>query len=1050
MPDDQEKKQDQASDSLALAIERKDYDFLIFYYSYLAPDQSEVDKILQNNPQREFAKPLNSQRNRVLKMALLTKKEMGEKFEILVGQTNRTDDEYFCNAIACCHFYGIATQKNEKRAIIRWEKILGKRDSVNLDLYKANLDYCEEHNLGFKKEKGEDDPQEKVDWIMGEAKNGCAFSQYLLSQHLLSQYTNHPTTDRYFKDRHLINRRNAVMHYLSESAKQEYSNAQYSLSRIYRNGEMGIEVDLKKAYEYCLLAANNEHLQSLVALGIDYQNGISGVIEKDINQSFFWLKKAANLGSPRAQFLVYKLAENDGFQIIPKKEALEWLAKSAKQKYPNALIASTGVTLGKQMAKLIGRGDPDEQMPSEVIGPEEQMLSEVDFDEIYTQQNPHQTMFENSVNQYNDFIALVKADYNFGFLVFCHICIVPNEKELEKIAPYAQLEKNQIEKFLDSNKEFKQAKTFTQILGLIKKLSQSKEDKDGVSSNIIANFIHYNFLKIPDATAKTYYEKAAEKGIGNARFMLAKIINSELKGETSQDKAIAEMTKLAKKGHMPAMYFLALNLYELCLLDENLNNTFGKQAFYWANKLASEVGYEKTVHKLILSNFYFNGVGTKKSNERGMQILEELEKEGAISEVVLEKKKKELEEEKEKELQHQQKKLKRKEKKAKKGTENQKERTEEEKEILEEQKVDAEKIQKHQEGILKKKAADEAKKLEKRQARLDKKAAAAEAEAQKLKQQQEDEARLEKEGLEKEKVRLEKEQELAHSKLQCKTPEASHRLNQSLAEIHQLLHKSGIFDELSQPFQIKLKGSFLYQFYLIAYDCESLKPKDIDLEIITDLSEIDQSFNDKIREIFGLDKSSYKAEEWRGRYGNGSLENIVFKPTDKSLSNSSKLNAEDLPLEVIIRDPKYIDSKLDWVCNFDRLRVSFDKQGFKLQSIGEPLVSIGELIGNISFQRPVININAKPLEKRLKLHFDNGVITQEDLGLFLNCNKANPKAYQVINYVNGLQPSTVCEPKTASALNVPQKPRDICELKTAIALGHRQRNDLNPKQMLRF
>lgn len=1040
MPDDQEKKQEQTPDPLALAIERKDYDFLIFYYSYLAPDQSEVDKILQNNPQREFAKPLNSQRNRVLKVALLTKKEMGEKFKILVEQTNRTDDEYFCNAIACCHFYGIATQKNEKKAIVRWQRIVEKRDVMNSDCYKAHLDYCKEHNLGFeeKGEKGENE-EEKVSWLINEANNGCAFSQHRLSQYI-NLYINRSATYQ----------RNMVMHYLSESAKQEYLAAQYALSIIYRKGDMGVEIDPKKAYEYCLLAANNEHLPSLVALGIDYQNGISGVIKKDINQSFFWLKKAANLGSPMAQFFVYKLAENNGFKVIPKKEALEWLAKSAKQKYPNAVAASTGVTLGKQMAKLIGRGDPDEQMPSEVIGPEEQMLSEVDFNKIDAQQNPNQAIFEESMKQYNDFLARVKADYNFGFLVFCYICIIPDAEELEKLAPYAKLEKDQIEKFLDSNKEFKQAKTFTQILEIIKKIPQSKEDKDGVLSNIIANFIHYDLLKIPDATAKTYYEKAAEKGIGNARFMLARIINSELKGETSQDKAIAEMTKLAKKGYIPAMYFLALNLYELCLLDDNLNNTFGKQAFHWANKLASEVGYEKAVYKLILSNFYFNGVGTKKSNERGMQILEELKKEGAISEVVLEKKKKELEEEKEKELQHQQKKLKRKEKKAKQGAESQKEKAEEEKEILEKQKVEAEKLQEQQEGILKKKAADEAKKLEKRQARLDKKAAAAEAEAQKLKQQQEDEARLEKERLEKEKVRLEKEQELAHSKLQCKTPEASYQLNQSLVEIHKFLHKSGIFDELSQPFQIKLKGSFLYQFYLTAYDCQSLKPKDIDLEIITDLSKIDQSFNHKIREIFGLDKSSYKAEEWRGRYGNGSLENIVFKPTDKSLSNSSKLNADDLPLEVIIRDPKYIDPKLDWVCNFDRLRVSFDKQGFKLQSIGEPLVGIGELIGNISFQRPVININAKPLEKRLKLHFDNGVIIKEDLRLFLDCNKENPKTYQVINYVNGLQPKTVCEPKTASALNVPQKPSDICELKTAIALGHRQRNDLNPKQMSRF
>ncbi len=95
---------------------------------------------------------------------------------------------------------------------------------------------------------------------------------------------------------------------------------------------------------------------------------------------------------------------------------------------------------------------------------------------------------------------------------------------------------------------------------------------------------------------------------------------------------------------------------------------------------------------------------------------------------------------------------------------------------------------------------------------------------EKFKAQEFKKAEAESLGRQQELVRAQ-EQELAHLKFKCKTPEASYQLNESLVEVHAFLLDHKIFDKLSTPFQIKLKGSFLCQFYLATYDCESLKPR---------------------------------------------------------------------------------------------------------------------------------------------------------------------------------------------------------------------------------
>ncbi len=57
---------------------------------------------------------------------------------------------------------------------------------------------------------------------------------------------------------------------------------------MYETGE-GVSQDFKKAYEYYIIAARRDNIDSQIKVAQMYQDGIG--VEKDLEKSAYWLKK---------------------------------------------------------------------------------------------------------------------------------------------------------------------------------------------------------------------------------------------------------------------------------------------------------------------------------------------------------------------------------------------------------------------------------------------------------------------------------------------------------------------------------------------------------------------------------------------------------------------------------------------------------------------------------------------------------------------------------------------------------------------------------------
>lgn len=119
-------------------------------------------------------------------------------------------------------------------------------------------------------------------------------------------------------------------------AEKENHEAQYNLGILYMKG-LGVEKDLKAAFNWYKRSAKNGNTDAMYNLGIMYNKG--KVIYRSPKDATKWWKKAAELGNAAAQFNIaveYAYGRNLG-KNIPL--AISWWKKSARQGHKESRTA---------------------------------------------------------------------------------------------------------------------------------------------------------------------------------------------------------------------------------------------------------------------------------------------------------------------------------------------------------------------------------------------------------------------------------------------------------------------------------------------------------------------------------------------------------------------------------------------------------------------------------------------------------------------------------------------------------------------------------------
>lgn len=134
---------------------------------------------------------------------------------------------------------------------------------------------------------------------------------------------------------------NLSTYYFRIAATNDNPYAQYSLGLAYYNGIGCSKNDVEARKYYKLSAESNLIPEACFNYACMLYNGEGGI--KDLNESFIYYQKAAEMGFPDAQYcvaLVFYYGEYNGIRTKQdKRKAYELLNKSASKGYTRALIA---------------------------------------------------------------------------------------------------------------------------------------------------------------------------------------------------------------------------------------------------------------------------------------------------------------------------------------------------------------------------------------------------------------------------------------------------------------------------------------------------------------------------------------------------------------------------------------------------------------------------------------------------------------------------------------------------------------------------------------
>lgn len=132
----------------------------------------------------------------------------------------------------------------------------------------------------------------------------------------------------YARDKYVAIDNKKAFYWYQKAAQLGNSSSQLSTCLLYKKG-LGVEKNVNKALEYCRLSAQNGYLDAQVVTGLLLRGNVED-IKPNYEESFFWLKKAADRGDTGAYFLV-GVAYQAGVGVERSNiQARKWFELAAK------------------------------------------------------------------------------------------------------------------------------------------------------------------------------------------------------------------------------------------------------------------------------------------------------------------------------------------------------------------------------------------------------------------------------------------------------------------------------------------------------------------------------------------------------------------------------------------------------------------------------------------------------------------------------------------------------------------------------------------------
>ena len=945
--------------NLQLALQSKDSIFLVFYYRFLEVDYeklAQVREIFGMKQDPNFEEGIISQRvtdpNIVALLTSLQNSELSleDKFKILENASHQYDDPYITNIVASCYLYGVGTEKSDKRAFLIWELRSQKGDKI---AYK-HLRYCIANKLGFLMTQQTEDPnqakkdtQELIAWHKQQiAQDNWPVSLYMLAQLYENQLTINQLDE---KTRATLNRESFTMTQAASDAG--YSNAIRKLYYYYSQGIGGAPQDMEQAYQYCRQAVENGNIDAYGDLGLCYFWGVENkdgetILEIDLTEARQLLEKAAKAGSREHQFNLYSRSENLG---ITDNQAFLWLVRSYELSYKPALdeiatinsMAQAGFADSLEELNIIQQilSFSEEQRQkwlelsndSTVTTATEGILSYEEAQRRETQAQLSQRIDDLSKQEQKQ-----KAD-----------AAKRKEEETRKQAQKKAEEKAE-EKARMAAKQEEKERTVSALIG--HRFPPETQMGGGETPMTVEELALLMQLKQQASAAKAREKREAAEKAREKREAAAEEKRKADAAKAKEEREAARREKLRQKAKEEQERRAAR---ELEAAQRRAQDFAEEEAKRKAQAAAAELAKQQGGDATEKESRTTQNAGGKK-----------LKKQVSTP------------------------------KEATAQPKPSKPKTRKEKLADKRKEAAAKKAQ-----PLAEKQREAAEKLEKLTAQLE------QLEAQKREKEKQEQLRREQEEKERlaviaqeaaqreahEKLLLRQQlQKAAHDKYGCKDEETSLQFKQSMDEIHANLSKHQVIPKLRTilpNLQFQLRGSYIYQYWHPLYKGT---PPDLDVLIIADLSKLQDSQHTDLLGSLGLDPKQYDIIAWKGMNGNGPLKTLTIKPKEGVEETNSYVSSNTRPkIEVTICDTKSIDHNKKWVANPDKLRVTFDENGYELssctQTLGsevDPEADITTLTENIRNCTITINPHAKNLEKKLLSYYQSRLVTIKDLEEF--------------------------------------------------------------------
>jgi hypothetical protein len=114
-------------------------------------------------------------------------------------------------------------------------------------------------------------------------------------------------------------------------------NAQFEVGQIYDYGAHGVPPDCVLATQWYKAAAAHDLAAANYNVGGEYFYGCNGHFQADHVEALRWLRKAADEGSPDAQYEIGMIYYDGGAGVVPDRVlAKDWFTKAAQYGYPLA------------------------------------------------------------------------------------------------------------------------------------------------------------------------------------------------------------------------------------------------------------------------------------------------------------------------------------------------------------------------------------------------------------------------------------------------------------------------------------------------------------------------------------------------------------------------------------------------------------------------------------------------------------------------------------------------------------------------------------------